>query len=39
MSSQETGRALIVDPEDLNKIVGLVTKTDLMHALIIATQK
>lgn len=39
MSSQKTGRVLIISPEDPNRIVGLVTKTDLMHALIIATQK
>ncbi|MEM2816234.1 MAG: Coenzyme F420 hydrogenase/dehydrogenase, beta subunit C-terminal domain [Candidatus Bathyarchaeia archaeon] len=39
MSAQETGRVLIVSSEDPNRVVGLVTKTDLMHALIIATKK
>lgn len=39
MSAHETGRVLIVSPEDPDKVVGLVTKTDLMHALIIASQK
>jgi len=33
MSKQETGRVLILDPADPEKILGIVTKRDLMHAL------
>lgn len=34
MSNIETGRVLILDPEDPKKILGIVTKGDLMHALL-----
>jgi CBS-domain-containing membrane protein len=34
MSNIETGRVLILDPADPKKIVGIVTKGDLMHALL-----
>jgi coenzyme F420 hydrogenase subunit beta len=34
MSEFETGRVLVVDPADSKKLLGLVTKSDLMHALI-----
>ena len=34
MSSIETGRVLILDPADPKKILGIVTKGDLMHALV-----
>jgi len=33
MINSETGRAIVLDPKDKNKIVGIVTKTDLLHAL------
>lgn len=38
MSRQETGRVIVIDPADPKKILGIVTKTDLMHALIMTTQ-
>ncbi|NLE05364.1 MAG: CBS domain-containing protein, partial [Crenarchaeota archaeon] len=34
MSENEVGRVLVVDPADSQKIIGLITKTDLMHGLI-----
>ncbi len=34
MSEFVTGRVLVVDPADPNKLVGIVTKADLMHTLI-----
>jgi coenzyme F420 hydrogenase subunit beta len=34
MSEFETGRLLVVDSDDPKKLVGLVTKSDLMHKLI-----
>jgi coenzyme F420 hydrogenase subunit beta len=34
MSKYETGRVLVIDPADSKKILGLITKTDLMHTLI-----
>jgi coenzyme F420 hydrogenase subunit beta len=33
MSRNETGRVIIVDPNNKNKILGIVTKLDLMDAL------
>ena len=33
MSQQETGRVLIIDPDNPKKLLGIVTKRDLMHAL------
>ena len=33
MSASEIGRALVFDRSDPNKLVGIVTKIDLMHAL------
>ncbi len=33
MTKNETGRVLIVDPTDKNKIIGIVTKADLMGVL------
>ncbi len=33
MSENETGRAIVVDPADKKKLLGIVTKTDLMDAL------
>jgi coenzyme F420 hydrogenase subunit beta len=34
MSAHEVGRVLILDPADPKKLLGMVTKTDLMHILI-----
>jgi CBS domain-containing protein len=34
MSEFETGRVLVVDRADPKKLLGLVTKNDLMHILI-----
>ena len=34
MSKQETGRIIVLDPKDPEKILGIVTKRDLMHLLI-----
>ncbi len=34
MSEYETGRVLVVDPANPKKILGLITKSDLMHSLI-----
>ncbi|MFB3890121.1 MAG: Coenzyme F420 hydrogenase/dehydrogenase, beta subunit C-terminal domain [Candidatus Bathyarchaeia archaeon] len=34
MSANETGRILIVDPENPSKLLGIITKADLMHTLI-----
>jgi coenzyme F420 hydrogenase subunit beta len=34
MSKFETGRVLVVDPADPKKMLGIVTKSDLMHTLI-----
>jgi coenzyme F420 hydrogenase subunit beta len=34
MSEHEVGRVLVVDKENPKKILGLITKTDLMHTLI-----
>lgn len=33
MSENKTGRVLILDRADPMKLVGVVTKTDIMHAL------
>jgi coenzyme F420 hydrogenase subunit beta len=34
MEMYEAGRVLIVDPKDESKLLGILTKTDLMHALL-----
>jgi CBS domain-containing protein len=34
MSAHETGRILVLDPANPKKLLGMVTKTDLMHTLI-----
>ena len=34
MSKFETGRVLVMDPADPKKLLGMVTKSDLMHTLI-----
>ena len=34
MRKQETGRVIVLDPKDPQKILGMVTKRDLMHLLI-----
>jgi coenzyme F420 hydrogenase subunit beta len=34
MSNQETGRVIVLDPADPKKLIGIVTKADLMHALV-----
>jgi CBS domain-containing protein len=34
MTEFETGRILVTDPADPKKLLGMVTKTDLMHTLI-----
>ena len=34
MSNQETGRVIVLDPSDPKKMIGIVTKADLMHVLI-----
>lgn len=34
MSAQETGRVLVLDPENLQRVIGIVTKADLLHALV-----
>ncbi len=34
MSKFETGRVLVMDPADSKKMLGMVTKSDLMHTLI-----
>ncbi len=34
MSNQETGRVMVLDPSDPKKLIGIVTKADLMHALV-----
>jgi CBS domain-containing protein len=34
MSEFETGRVLVLDPADSKKMLGMVTKSDLMHTLI-----
>jgi CBS domain-containing protein len=34
MSKYETGRVVVIDPTKKNKILGIVTKSDLMDALI-----
>lgn len=34
MSNQETGRVIVLDPSDPKKMIGIVTKADLMHALV-----
>ena len=34
MSKFETGRVLVVDPANSKKLLGMVTKSDLMHTLI-----
>ncbi|MGD0644720.1 MAG: Coenzyme F420 hydrogenase/dehydrogenase, beta subunit C-terminal domain [Candidatus Bathyarchaeia archaeon] len=34
MSNQETGRVIVLDPSDPKKLIGIVTKADLMHALV-----
>ena len=33
MSENETGRAIVLDPANKGKIIGIVTKSDLMHVL------
>ncbi|HSV50181.1 MAG TPA: Coenzyme F420 hydrogenase/dehydrogenase, beta subunit C-terminal domain [Candidatus Acidoferrales bacterium] len=39
MRKLETGRVLILDPADPKKILGIVTKRDIMHALVKETTK
>lgn len=34
MRKLETGRVLILDPADSNKILGIVTKRDIMHTMV-----
>ena len=34
MSEQETGRVLVLDPENPNRMIGIVTKADLLQALV-----
>jgi coenzyme F420 hydrogenase subunit beta len=34
MSEQETGRILVLDPEHPQRVIGIVTKADLLHALV-----
>ena len=34
MSNQETGRIMVLDPENPEKLLGIVTKRDLMHLLV-----
>jgi CBS-domain-containing membrane protein len=34
MRKLETGRVLVLDPQDPRKILGIVTKRDIMHALV-----
>jgi len=34
MSKQETGRVLVLDPENPQKVIGIITKADLLHALV-----
>ncbi|MGD0994709.1 MAG: Coenzyme F420 hydrogenase/dehydrogenase, beta subunit C-terminal domain [Candidatus Bathyarchaeia archaeon] len=34
MSKQETGRVLVLDPENPQRVIGIVTKADLLHALV-----
>lgn len=33
MSEHETGRVIVLDRTDSKKLLGIVTKADLMHAL------
>jgi coenzyme F420 hydrogenase subunit beta len=34
MSKLEVGRVLVTDPDDPKKLLGMITKTDLMHCLV-----
>jgi CBS domain-containing protein len=34
MRKNETGRVVVLDPVNKNKLLGIVTKSDLMDALI-----
>jgi len=34
MSAQETGRVLVLDPQNPQRIIGIITKADLLYALI-----
>ena len=34
MSKQETGRVLVLDPKNPQRVIGIVTKADLLHALV-----
>ena len=34
MSSQETGRVLVLDPKNPQRVIGIVTKADLLHVLV-----
>jgi CBS domain-containing protein len=34
MSAQETGRVLVLDPENPQRVIGIITKADLLHALV-----
>lgn len=34
MSKHETGRIVVIDPGDRKKILGIITKRDLMHVLV-----
>jgi len=34
MGEQETGRVLVLDPENPQKVIGIITKADLLHALV-----
>jgi coenzyme F420 hydrogenase subunit beta len=39
MSDLETGRIIVLDPANPRKLLGIITKTDLMHTLIKQTEK
>jgi predicted transcriptional regulator len=34
MTEYETGRLIVTDPAEPKKIVGIITKSDLMHTMI-----
>jgi len=34
MSEQETGRVLVLDPKNPLRVIGIVTKADLLQALV-----
>ncbi len=35
MSRLETGRVIVLDPENPKKMIGIVTKRDMMHAMVV----